>query len=552
MATTRPKATSDQPDGTSAARQPHVRSGKDNLREIIESVAIAFVIAFLFRAFEAEAFVIPTGSMAPTLMGEHKDLLCPECNFRFQVNASAEQKLVTSCICPNCRYRLTFGPVGEDGPVPPTYKGDRIIVAKFSYEVADPARWDVGVFKYPITPKVNFIKRIVGLPRERLRIYHGDIYTAPEGAEQFAIEQKPPDKVAAMLQAVYDNDYPVHEMLTNGWPERWQGEPGGQWRHPGGDLTRFETEGKSAETWLRYHHYVPSYDDWQSLKHGPLTPRELREIRPQFIGDFYAYDNGNSIREGQLHWVGDLALECTLDVRGTSGKVVLELIEANRAYHCVLDVGDGSATLSAEGLADFKPRASGPVIRGAGKHTVRFANVDDRLHVWVDGSLVEFDASTSYDAGSFRGPGPRDLAPAAVASQNVQLGVAQLRVLRDIYYIAERLATGVNPGEISDLRGDRTLNEFSVGADSANTNEAVADRFQYVQFNLESGQFLALGDNSPSSKDSRLWPTQHYVDRELLIGKAMFIYWPHALNRIPYTRIWFPLFPNIERMKFIH
>jgi signal peptidase I len=552
MATTRPKATSNSADGGTDAAQPRVRNAKDNLREIIESIAIAFVIAFLFRAFEAEAFVIPTGSMAPTLMGEHKDLFCPECSFRFQVNASAEQKLVSSCICPNCRYRLTFGAVGEDGPIPPTYKGDRIIVAKFSYEVADPARWDVGVFKYPITPKVNFIKRIVGLPRETLRIYHGDIYTSPEGAEQFAIEHKPPEKVAAILQAVYDNDYPVPEMLTNGWPERWHGELGDEWRHPKDDLTRYETDGKLADAWLRYSHVVPSFDDWEALKRGPLSRGERRAIHPQFIGDFYAYDNGNTIREGAMHWVGDLALECELDVRGTSGKAVVELIEGNRAYRCSFDVGDGSAALSAEGLPEYKPRAAGPVIKGAGKHTVRFANVDDRLLVWVDGRLVEFDASTSYDAGAFRGPGPRDLAPAAVASQSLSLGVSHLRVLRDIYYIAERLATGVNPGEITDLRGDRTLNDFSTGPDSVDANASVADRFQYVQFNLEDGQFLALGDNSPSSKDSRLWPTQHYVQRELLIGKALFIYWPHALNRIPYTRIWFPLFPNIERMKFIH
>ncbi|HEY5315281.1 MAG TPA: S26 family signal peptidase, partial [Pirellulales bacterium] len=391
MATTRPKATSNEADGSSTAEQPRVRSGKDNLREIIESIAIAFVIAFLFRAFEAEAFVIPTGSMAPTLMGEHKDLFCPECNFRFQVNSSADQKLVTSCICPNCRYRLTFGPVGEDGPVPPTYKGDRIIVAKFSYEVADPARWDVGVFKYPITAKVNFIKRIVGLPRETLRIYHGDIYTAPDGAEQFAIEHKAPEKVAAMLQAVYDNDYPVPEILNNGWPERWQGESGQHWVHPHDDLTRYETDGKAAEAWLRYSHFVPSYDDWQTLKRGPLSPDERQKIRPQFIGDFYAYDNGNRVREDLLHWVGDLALECELDVRSSSGTIVLELIEGNRAHHCSLDVGDGSARLSAEGLPEFKPRAAGPVIRGVGKHTVRFANVDDRLLVWVDGKLVEFD-----------------------------------------------------------------------------------------------------------------------------------------------------------------
>ena len=38
-------------------------------RETVEAFVVAFILALLFRAFLAEAFVIPTGSMAPTLMG---------------------------------------------------------------------------------------------------------------------------------------------------------------------------------------------------------------------------------------------------------------------------------------------------------------------------------------------------------------------------------------------------------------------------------------------------------------------------------------------------
>ena len=48
------------------------------------------MLAFLFRTFEAEAFVIPTGSMAPTLMGRHKDVVCPKCGCPYQVSASEE------------------------------------------------------------------------------------------------------------------------------------------------------------------------------------------------------------------------------------------------------------------------------------------------------------------------------------------------------------------------------------------------------------------------------------------------------------------------------
>ena len=45
-----------------------------------------------------------------------------------------------------------------------------------------------------------------------------------------------------------------------------------------------------------------------------------------------------------------------------------------------------------------------------------------------------------------------------------------------------------------------------------------------------------MGDNSPRSQDSRLWPNQvrhaenrHAVGRQALIGKAFFIYWPHGV-----------------------
>ena len=43
------------------------------VKEVVESIAIAFVLAFVFRAFVVEAFVIPTGSMAPTLLGKHME-----------------------------------------------------------------------------------------------------------------------------------------------------------------------------------------------------------------------------------------------------------------------------------------------------------------------------------------------------------------------------------------------------------------------------------------------------------------------------------------------
>src|SRR5947209_17399809 len=61
---------------------------KENIKETIESILVAFILAFVFRAFLVEAFVIPSGSMAPTLLGAHMRFRCPDCGYAWDVNYS--------------------------------------------------------------------------------------------------------------------------------------------------------------------------------------------------------------------------------------------------------------------------------------------------------------------------------------------------------------------------------------------------------------------------------------------------------------------------------
>src|SRR5436853_4162611 len=63
---------------------------KENIKETIESILVAFILAFVFRAFVVEAFVIPSGSMAPTLLGAHMRYRCEECGYQFDVNYPSE------------------------------------------------------------------------------------------------------------------------------------------------------------------------------------------------------------------------------------------------------------------------------------------------------------------------------------------------------------------------------------------------------------------------------------------------------------------------------
>ena len=137
-------------------------------REAIESIVIAVVLALLFRTFEAEAFVIPTGSMAPTLQGRHKDVVCEKCNYRYRTGASMDNErqkgLVGSATCPMCRYTMDLD--WDRNHNHKSFTGDRILVNKFAYQYSEPKRWDVIVFKFPGNAKQNYIKRLIGLPRE--------------------------------------------------------------------------------------------------------------------------------------------------------------------------------------------------------------------------------------------------------------------------------------------------------------------------------------------------------------------------------------------------
>src|SRR6266404_9473287 len=68
-----------------AAPKREQTNAEGGVKETLESILVAFILAFIFRAFVVEAFVIPTGSMAPTLLGAHMRFRCPDCGYEFDV-----------------------------------------------------------------------------------------------------------------------------------------------------------------------------------------------------------------------------------------------------------------------------------------------------------------------------------------------------------------------------------------------------------------------------------------------------------------------------------
>jgi signal peptidase I len=485
-----------------------------------------------------------------------------------------------------------------------SYNGDRILVNKYIYTYSEPQRWDVVVFKFPGNAQINYIKRLVGLPGETLRVFQGDVFVGGKGSsrqEDFDILHKPADKVLAMRQLVHDTDHDPAELFQAGWPLRWHSvvEGGaGAWQVEtsidGSNVRqRYSVDAAAdSDAWLRYAHTLPNYEVWRELAHfqrnaAPGSPQPFgqnngRQIRPRLITDanpynarqgrFVAQDKGNLEIDAQklgLHWVGDLIVEADVEVQENRGELMLDLVEGGQHFRCTIDLKTGQATLSAVGIADYNPTAATPV-RGPGEYSLRFANVDDQLLLWVDGDLVEFEGGTAYDVGQMftdrsrivpqtSGEDPGDLAPAGIGARNARLSVTGLRIWRDIYYIADSWERNRGGDLVMDFDHPFNPQLFALAYEPALWHH-FGER-NHADFPLGEGQFFVMGDNSAESSDARLWlnrdprtggqPGGAYLERSMLIGKALCVYWPHSWHRIPGTPIPFPLFPNLEDMRLV-
>jgi signal peptidase I len=96
---------------------------KGKLYENLKSLAVALILALLIREFIVQSFHIPSGSMIPTLL-----------------------------------------------------IGDFILVDKITYRLREPERGDVVVFHFPLNEETYYVKRIVGVPGDKVQVIDGTLY----------------------------------------------------------------------------------------------------------------------------------------------------------------------------------------------------------------------------------------------------------------------------------------------------------------------------------------------------------------------------------------
>ena len=288
-------------------------------------------------------------------------------------------------------------------------------------------------------------------------------------------------------------------------------------------------------------HYLASYDPQRK-------PEEY--ARPMF-GSASLHPFGTL----GLHWVSDLALEGDVEVKSDQGELLCLLVKGGIQYVCRIDIASGQATLSMDGgavpfVGSDGASVTAPVgqtrIQGQGTYRVRFSNVDAEVRLWVNDQRVEFDGATTYVPRDVLRPttsaeDPGDLAPLGIGTRGAALHIQRLSVLRDVYYVS---TTGSVIHEYRIPLGEQKILEILHDPPAWPDTKLFESQDQF-HMTLKDNQLFPLGDNSPQSSDARMWQ-EHFVDRDLLIGKALLIYWPHPWYRpIPYL-------PNFKRMRLIH
>lgn len=514
------------------------RIQRDDVKHTLHLLIVSFALAFVFRAFIVEPFVIPTGSMAPTLLGAHVDVRSPWSGARWAV---APRDYAPDDADPLSVQGATASP---DGPLVvrdpttglsvtetdvPLRPGDRILVEKYIFALREPRRWDVVVFRSPEEPEENFIKRLVGLPGEEIRIVDGDVFTCrPTGKtdkeRDWRIQRKPERVQRALWTTLFTSDWIPASWLAEHrpWTGPWQGEgwtiDGLAYRcdAPAGAEIRWEEGAEPAGG-------------------APLWP----------IDDFAPYNSTPRLLAGLRRYpVSDLRVRASVETSGAQ-LFTIRLLARNMEFEARVqpyDSGIRMRRLDGESPGpwrEIKPEYATPdqvesPWRRSGTTPVEFWHCDQSVSLYVGGRLV---AQGVYDLS----PDER-LAMAAGLPEGNQPAFS---TLDENAYTRPRVSLSVDgPARLLRLALDRDL-----------AYQPAPTRRTFV---TAADEYFVLGDNSAASRDARAWTSVDpwvaseinasagVVPRELMMGRAFLVYFP-----APHRARSGPAMPDFGRVRLV-
>jgi signal peptidase I len=373
----------------------------EGLRRLVDFLAVVFLAAVVFKAFVAEGYYVPTGSMAPRLLGFHHRAQCGHCGYEFEIGAE-DRGGPPSAPCPMCRKRASVDFRRLDA-------GDRLLVLKWSYEFQKPKRWETVVFRNPNDAGQVYIKRVVGLPGESVSLQGGDVFIdgriACKSFEQFR----------AVRLLVYDHDRASRclDCAPRFAPESTPCD----WRLEANRL-EVDARGARAPHALAYVH----------------VDSQGRESAVTDDNPYNGFQNEDSNKP-----VSDLAVEFRARHLGGDGWLGVRWQPSTTA---TVEARLFPSTGRVEVYADGRLWKKGHVAAWPGASTeVAVSYWDQRLAVRVHGGPAIPDAPLDSDATALPSFGGR---PFVLSAEDSGWTIDQFRVYRDVHYRSDRGAGGAH------------------------------------------------------------------------------------------------------------
>lgn len=337
---------------------------------------------------------IASGSMVPALRGAHYAVVCQDCEFSFPCDATSTPE-TGQAVCPNCGF--------PGNPLTPEQlrSGQRVVIDRLPYLLRMPRRWDLVAFLDPLEPTHKSVKRVVGLPGERIAIREGDLFIDGQ------IARKPMQVQRSMAVLVHDDAY--RPARTHDLPRRWESvrERSG-WKRRAAGYQFSPRDDAGRIDWLTYR-------SWRCFA-SPLARSEETPVL-----DHYGY-NQNTSRE--LHAVADLTLSCRVHWK-TSNKLWMRVRSRRDVFEVELDRWRQTATLRRDDVVIGRYYCG-----QADACDFEFGICDRQVFLTANRRLVCREAFEPADQ-----PSQPTASPVAVGAQQGEVRIEELKIYRDIYYL---------------------------------------------------------------------------------------------------------------------